>query len=180
MQNEPTFSLAAPVPQPALAISAMPLNARRRGAATSGNAVVEFAFCLPIFVLLLFAVIDMSSLFFTQITLQDAIRMAGRYAVTGNHQADPKNPNQQLSRVNSIVAVAQQQAMGLNISNIQISSAHGGSGSAGGPGDTVTISLTSNVQLLTPFISQFFQNSVYTFTASVQMKNEFFPPGQTN
>jgi len=152
----------------------------RRGSLTAGNAITEFAVVVPLFFLLVFAVVDMASLFYAQTTLQDAVREAGRYAITGQHQPDPKNPGGSLSRVNSIIAVAQQQAMGLNISNIQISSVTGGSGSAGGPGDTVVISLTSNVQLLTPFLSQFFKNGAYTFTVSTRFKNESFPPDQTN
>lgn len=149
-----------------------------RGSSTSGNAILEFAFAVPLFFLLVFAVVDMASLFYTQTTLQDAVRTAGRYAMTGQHQPDGKGGS--LSRVNSIIAVAQQQAMGLNISSIQISSVQGGSGSAGGPGDTVIISLSSNAQLLTPFMSQFFKNGAFTFTVSTRFRNESFPPNQTN
>ena len=150
----------------------------RRGAPTSGNTLTEFAIVVPLFFLVMFAVVDMASLFYTQITLQDAVRSGGRYAITGQHQ--PNGHGGSLSRVNSIIAVVQQQAMGLNISNISVSSVQGGSGSAGGPGDTVLITLTSNVQLLTPFMSQFFRNGVYTFTVSTRFKNETFPPDQAN
>ena len=69
---------------------------------------------------------------------------------------DPNHQGQNLSRVQSIIQVAQQAAMGLDVSNLQIVSANGGTGSAGGPGDTVTISLTTDLQLLTPIIAQFF------------------------
>jgi hypothetical protein len=113
-------------------------------------------------------------------TLQNAVRQGGRYASTGNHQPDPLHPGQNLSRVNSIILVAQQAAMGLNVSNIQISSLAGGAGSAGGPGDTVTLSLTSNVKLLTPIIAHFFTNGTYTFSVSVSFKNEPFPPSSTS
>ncbi len=150
----------------------------RRGSPIAGSAIIEFAIVVPLFFLLVFAVVDMASLFYSQTTLQDAVRTAGRYAMTGQHQPDGHGGS--LSRVNSIIQVAQQQAMGLNISNISVSSVQGGSGSAGGPGDTVLISLTSNVQLLTPFMSQFFRNGVYTFTVSTRFKNESFPPDQTN
>ncbi len=148
--------------------------------ATAGNAITEFALILPLFLLMMCAITDMSRLFYVETTLQNAVRQGGRYASTGNHQPDPLHPGQNLSRVNSIILVAQQAAMGLNVSNIQISSLAGGAGSAGGPGDTVTLSLTSNVKLLTPIIAHFFTNGTYTFSVSVSFKNEPFPPSSTS
>lgn len=152
----------------------------RQFADTSGNAITEFAFVLPLFVMMMCATLDMARLFFTETTLQNAVRAGGRYAITGNHQPDPNNPGQNLSRVNSIIAVAQQAAMGMNVSNLQISSAVGGSGSAGGPGDTVTLSLSNNVQLITPIIAQFFNHGQFPLTVSVSFLNEPFPPNLTN
>lgn len=146
---------------------------------TEGQTLTELALILPLFLLLVFAVCDFGRLFFVEMTLENALRQAGRYAITGNHQPDPKHPGQTLSRVNSIIQVAQQTAIGMDVSNIQISSVDGGSGSAGGPGDTVIISLTSNLKLITPVVSKFFNNGVYTFTVSVRLKNEPFPPGET-
>jgi hypothetical protein len=85
--------------------------------------------------------------------------------------------------VNSIIATAQQAAAGLNVSSnsINISSVKGGAGSAGGPGDIVTISTTNTVQMLTPVIAPFFKpNGTYNVTVSVSFKNEPFPAAQTN
>ncbi len=152
----------------------------RRVTDTSGNAITEFAFVLPLFVLLLCATLDMSRLFFMETTLQNAVRTGGRYAITGNHQPDPNNPGQNLSRVNSIIQVTQQAAMGTDVSNLQISSLVGGSGSAGGPGDTVTLSLSDNVQLITPIIGQFFNHGQFPLSVSVSFLNEPFPPNLTN
>ncbi len=150
------------------------------GGATRGTSLLEFALVAPLVFLLLFAVFDFTHLFYPEMTLQNALRTAGRYGVTGNHLADPMHPGQTLSRVNSIVKVAQQVAIGLDVSNMQISSATGGKGSAGGPGDTLTISLTTNLKLMTPIVARFFQNGVYTFTVAVSFKNEAFPPGNTS
>ena len=156
------------------------VRARRcRHSSTLGSTLTEFAFVVPIFLLLVFAICDFGRLFFVETTFANAARQAGRYAVTGNHQPDPKHPGQTLSRVNSIIAVAQQTALGMDVSNIQISSVDGGSGSAGGPGDTVIITLTSNVKLITPVVAAFFKNGIYTFTVSVRLKNEPFPPSDT-
>ena len=70
--------------------------------------------------------------------------------------------------------------MGINvpIQNIQISSLTNGvwvAGSAGGPGDTVAITVTMGMKLLTPMIEQHFPNGVYTFTASTTFQNQPFP-----
>lgn len=155
------------------------LGIRPRRAFPEGSALTEFALVIPLFLLLVFGVCDFGRLFFVEATLENAVRQAGRYAITGNHQPDPKNPDQNLSRVDSIIQVAQQAAVGIDVTNIQISSVNGGAGSAGGPGDTVIISLTSNVQLITPVIAAFFNNGTYTFTVSVRLKNEPFPPSDT-
>lgn len=140
---------------------------------------MEFALVAPMFLLLFFAIFDFTRLFYAQMTLQNAVRQAGRYAVTGNHLPDPQHAGQNLSRINSIIQVARQAAGGLSLSGIQISSAGGGSGSAGGPGDTVTISLTTTLQLMTPIVANFFPGGAYTFIVSVSFKNEPFPPGNT-
>jgi Flp pilus assembly protein TadG len=149
----------------------------------AGQATVEFAVVVPLFLLLVFGVFDFGRLFFTQMTVQHAVREAGRFAVTGNHQTDPNNPRQTLSRVDSIIQVAKNAAAGIDLSGIQISSVNGGHkglGRAGGPGDTVTISFTVSLKLITPIISRLFgPDGVYTFTASTSFKNEPFPQQQT-
>ena len=145
-----------------------------------GQSLVEFAMIAPLFFFLLFGVVDFGRLFFVQMTLQNAVRQAGRFAITGNHLQDPKNPGQNLSRVNSIIKIATEASAGLDISGITISSAKGGPGSAGGPGDTVTVSITDNLKLITPIIAQFFPSGTYRFTVGVTFKNETFSPAQSN
>src|SRR5271165_6123926 len=152
---------------------------RRKAASARGSSIIEFAVVVPAFFLLLFALLDFSRLFYVQLTLQNAVRQAGRYAITGNHIADPNHPGQNLSRVNFIIQVAQNAAQGLDVSAIQVSSLNGGQGSAGGPGDTVTISLTTKLKLMTGLVAQFFKHDTYTFTVSVSFKNESFPPNNT-
>ncbi len=134
----------------------------------------------PMILLLMFAVFDFARLFYVEMNLQNAVREAGRYGITGNHLSDPNHPGQTLSRVSSIIQVAQQAAIGIDVSNMQVSSVGGGKGSAGGPGDTLIISLTTNLQLMTPIVAQFFTNGTYTFTVGVSLKNEPFPPGNTS
>jgi Flp pilus assembly protein TadG len=144
---------------------------------------VEFALVLPVFLLLLCGVIDFSNVFYNEMTMQNALRQAGRFATTGNTLADPNNPGQNLSRVASIIATAQQAAAGLNMSanSINISSngtgGTGGAANAGGPGDIITISVTGGVPMLTPVIAPFFPpNGTYNYTVSVTFKNEPWKP----
>ncbi len=142
----------------------------------SGQSLVEFALVAPLFFLLVFGITDFGRLFFTQETLQFALREAGRYAVTG--QQMPNGSGGYLSRVNSIKAVAAQKAVGLDASHITISSPEGGTLTpSGGPGQTVVISLTTDLKLITPMIGRLFgSDQTYHFTVSTTFRNEPFNP----
>jgi Flp pilus assembly protein TadG len=156
------------------------VEARQRALnSPEGSSILEFALIAPMFCLLLFAGVDFSRIFCVEMTLQNAVREAGRYAITGNHLPDPEHAGKNLSRVASITEIAQKAALGIDASGIQISSLSGGSRSAGGPGDTVTISLTTHLPLMTPVMAQFFPNGSYTGTVSVSFRNEPFPPSNT-
>jgi Flp pilus assembly protein TadG len=146
----------------------------------SGQSMVEFALVAPLFFLLVFGITDFGRLFFTQETLQFALREAGRYAVTGQHLPDAKNGGN-LSRVDSIKSVAQQKAIGLLTDpNSIVVSSGGVTGFAGHPGDTVVVSLTTNLKLITPMIGRFFGPSqTYTFTVQTTFRNEPFDFSQS-
>ena len=141
-----------------------------------GSAFVEFALVAPLLLLLIFCVLDFGRLFFTQLTLQHALREAGRFAVTGNKLANPGGGSSKMSRVASIKKVAQDAAASLDLTNIQIKSVLGGTNHAGGPSDTITISLTTNVKLLTPLVAAFFPQGASKITASTTFRNEPFDP----
>jgi Flp pilus assembly protein TadG len=158
----------------------LPLSAcrERKLRASRGQTLLEFALVFPMFLMLICGVVDFSHVFYAEMTVQNALRQAGRFATTGNHLQDSNGNN--LSRVSSIITTAQQAAPGFDFSQINISSVAGGAGSAGGPGDIVTISLSSAVPMLTPIMAPFFKpNGAYSFTVSVTFKNEPFLPGQT-
>lgn len=151
----------------------------------AGQSALEFALIMPVFLLLVFGVMDFGRLLFVQENVQQAVNLGARYASTGNHQSgtDPKT-GQPYSRVTSIGNYILQQAsvstsMGATLATVQISSVLGGVGSAGGPQDIETVSVTTTVPLMTPVISNFFPNRQFTFTGSATIKNEPFPPGQT-
>lgn len=156
------------------------LPAKRLSSRDDGGATMEFALVATMMFTVMLGCFEFACLMYGQLTLQGAVREAGRYAMTGNHLPDPNHSGQNLSRIASITQVAQQDAMGLDVSNIQISSLLGGANNAGGPGDTVTISLTANLPLMTALIGQYFTHGVYTTTVSATFRNEPFPPGNSN
>lgn len=146
---------------------------------SEGQTIVEFALVFMLFIFLIFGVVDFGHLFFAEMAVQNAVQEAARFGSTGNHLPDPKNPGQDLSRVSSITTTLQQSLAGAYIKNVQISSLYGGKGSAGGPGDTMTLTVQASVPLLTPLIAGLFPNGRYDFTSSVTIKNEPFPTSET-
>ena len=139
----------------------------------SGQAMVEFAISALIFLLLVFSVIDFSYLFFVRLTLQNAVRQGGRYAITGQAM-------QTQTRYASILQTAQNHSLGFaTSSNTTICSVLSGCGSGGGPGDTVTITIKYPYQFIEPLVALFFTNGSYTITVSSTFVNEPFPPSQT-
>ena len=153
-------------------VASAPASSRARSA-ERGQSLVEMALVLPMFFMLIFAIVDFSHVFYAEMTIQDALRQAGRFAITGNTLSGQ-------SRVASILATAQQAAGSLNLdaNSINISAngagGTGASANAGGPGDIITISMSTGVPMLTPLIAPLFPNGTYNFTVSVTFKNEPF------
>jgi len=139
----------------------------------SGQTLVEFAIAALVFLTLVFVVIDFSYLYFNKLTLQNAVRQAGRYAITG--QAMPSQ-----TRYASILQTVQTYSLGrATSSNTTICGAVLGCGCGGGPGETVTITVTYQYQFITPLVAKFISGGAYAMTVSSSFKNEPFPPGLT-
>jgi len=145
-----------------------------------GVTLIEFVPALMVFLLLTFAIFDFARLFFVELEVQTALQEAARYGSTGNHLPDPNNPGNTLSRITSIIDTFNNDASGLNVTSIVVSSQIGGSGSAGGPGDMLTVSVTVKIPLTTPLIAQMFPGGQYSYTASTTVMNEPFLATQTN
>ncbi len=158
------------------AVGRAPRPPRQR---SRGLATVEIALLLPLLLLLLFATIDFGRMMFTKLTLQHAMREGGRFAVTGKRLEDPSAPGTLQSRIASIKQIVREKSVGVPVDadDIVISSVRGGSDSAGGPGDTVTISLTYSFHFATPLLGQYFNEGRHRFTVSTSFRNEPFPPG---
>jgi Flp pilus assembly protein TadG len=162
-----------------------PSQSRHRSLQKRGGTFVEFALIIPLFFLLTFAIVDFGFLFYQKLTLENAVRQAGRFAVTGNHltTTSANGTVTTETRIQSIVQTATQAAVGLPISNVQISTVQGGTnfiGSAGGPGDPVTVSLSVTYTFFTHFIGRYFPSGKDIFTVSTTFRNENFPPSDTN
>lgn len=145
---------------------------------TRGALLVEAALVLPAFLLLLFATLDLARLYFTQISLQHALREGGRFGVTGRRLPDPLNPLSLQSRVASIQSTVLHAAVGVALQpeDVTIVSVKGGAGSAGGPGDTFTLSMSYEFNFVTPLIGGFFEDGAYRFRVSTTFRSEPFPP----
>lgn len=156
-----------------------------RAQAAAGQSSVEFIGAAFVLFFLICLAMDFGRMFFVQANVQQAVQEGARYASIGTHESgtDP-NTGQPYSRIQSINNTIQQdavgaEAMGVVIPPAQISSALGGTGSAGGPQDIETVAVTVSLALWTPVVAQLFSGGNYTFTASATIKNEPFPPGQT-
>ena len=69
------------------------------GTSQNGQATVEFALAAILFFTVFLAIVEFSHLFYTKLTLQFALREAGRYMITGRADVpDPNDPDNNLSR----------------------------------------------------------------------------------
>jgi Flp pilus assembly protein TadG len=130
--------------------------------------------------LLMFALIDLGRWYWIRETLENAVRQAGRYAVTG--QSLPND-----NRVQSITQVAENAAAGLtNNLTVTVSSSSDAltnwvANSAGGPGDFVKIDIQAPLGFFTPGIGQLFGPSgSNTIDDAVTFRNENFPRSEAN
>lgn len=161
-------------------------NGRMRGRLTDevriapgrrrGLSIVETALAIPICLLLIFGIVDVGRVLFAHMTLQHAVREAGRFAVTGRTSPGSGGSHPRLDSIIQVV-VDDSAPFRLTPSDVQVSSAGGGSGSPGGPGDRVTIAVSYSVRLLTPLIGAFFHNpdGAFVVDVSTTFRNEPFP-----
>lgn len=85
----------------------LPSSPRRSWFSELGVALVETAVVLPIFLLIVFGLVEMGRLFQTYSTVQHAAREGARFAITGRDDIVSGN------RLESIKEVAEERAVGL-------------------------------------------------------------------
>jgi hypothetical protein len=151
----------------------------RLGDAT-GNNIVEAAFALPLFLLLIFSIIDFACIFYVHLALENGISQATRFTVTGNvlPNPEPGHEGQFLNREDSIKLAMRNATPTLTIPDDAITIQHLPDGEdtwlngAGEPGDIVRARVDYDWDILTPLMKPFFDHGQIQLTAESAMKNE--------
>jgi hypothetical protein len=145
-----------------------------------GQAVVELTFAFILFFTMFMAVVEFSHLLYTKLTLQHALRSAGRYMVTGRTGQDSQGvniPRDQMIHgtfcANLIATGVQCPGLGSNFQFVCIGSPCTAPG--GGPEQVVMVTVNLTKQPLIPFGSQFLPSGGFPFQLSTTWKNEPFP-----
>lgn len=145
-----------------------------------GVAAVEFAFAAILFFTLVFSILDWSYLFFTNLTMQHAVREGARYAVTGQSGLDPGGAGDRCAAAREYI---RQQSMGLyeqtsSATTFMTIDPNGNlvnlGGGCYGAGQLIVVQVNSKASPMTPFVRPFFLGTggEYRFSVSTTMKNE--------
>jgi hypothetical protein len=162
---------------------------KESGKGCRGATIVEFAMVLPVFVLLLFGIIEFGRYFFVQHTLQFATREGTRLALVGRTLVENGNP---LSREASIIKEIKDNASlavnredpGLTIRIFPITATYsdpvgwdapGVQPNAGVPGAYMRVRTRYTYTFLTPLIGNFITGAARTIQAEATYRNELFP-----
>lgn len=143
----------------------------------SGTTLVEMAIVAPVFILVLVAIIELSLMFFTTLTMQYAVREGARFAVTG--RANESGTGQ---RYATVIAKIKENSLGMYDRVAPAISVNGTGYTAktysnsmfGVAGDMIVLRLDCSWQVSTPLLSSFFTDGVYKFQVATTMRNEFF------
>lgn len=142
---------------------------------------MEMAMVLPLLLLLTFAIVDFSSLFYVYLALENGVSLATRYGVTGQQMNDPLNPTQLLTRQASVMAAMRQATPTLVIPDSAFTFEHLPTGSStwvggiGGPDEISRVTVNYTWGLITPVVRPFFPGGQINLRVSSTMKNEGFP-----
>ena len=142
----------------------------RRGARTRGQALVELAIVLPVFLVLVLAAIDLGRIFFARITIANSAREGAYEASYGGTYV----ANTGCGASNSVMCAILNEAQGsLTVAPADVawSCSRAGGCTSGAYGDAVTIRVTGHFQLLTPILAVFFggTNVAFSSTASADL-----------
>ncbi|MGN0383442.1 MAG: TadE/TadG family type IV pilus assembly protein [Eubacterium sp.] len=122
-----------------------------------GQAMVEFAMVLPIFLLVLCGIIDFGWLFFNQLSLNNACREAARVSVV-----EEESNREDVARNKIIDYMA---SMGYDEEDIDVDVTTTSEGN-------VVVEAEADMVILTPVLGAFYDNQIYPMKASVTMKSE--------
>jgi len=147
----------------------------------SGQTLVESALCFLMFFTLVFGVIDFAWVYYAKATLQNAVRQAARYAVTGSCNTPPCFQNGSGNRLNTIISTVNTFSFALG-PTVTVTctgacpgySGDGGTNNGGGPGDIVTV--TAHYTFKPWLLGRLFPSGGYVINVTSTFKNESFAP----
>jgi TadE-like protein len=146
-----------------------------------GQAIVELTFAFLIFMTIFYAIIEFSHLLYTKVSLQNALRSAGRYMVTGRTGQDGSGADIPRDQMIHNIFCSNLFAVGIPCpslgSNFQFTCLDppAPSCSGGEPEQTVMVTVNLAKPALIPFFSQFFPAGGVPFTLSTTWRNEPYP-----
>jgi Flp pilus assembly protein TadG len=149
-----------------------------------GAAITELALVLPMFLILLFSIVDFGIYSFAQHTLQFATREGVRLALVGRTLTDPSGS--QMTRVASIIKTIDDCAtVAVDPTQLQISvypvnpdytdpTDWQSTQDAGGPGSYMRVRTRYQYKFITPLIAVLFPGGKIQITAQSTYRNERF------
>jgi hypothetical protein len=145
---------------------------RSRVRGERGASLIEAAIVTPLLLLLTFAVVEFSMMFYAYLALESGVNQAARYAVTGNFA--PGTTRQQ-----SIIAAMRKATPTLTIEDTDFTFEHlvGMTGTVwlpgiGGPDDIGKVTVKYSFEFYTPFSRLFFDGGAINLQVQSAMKNE--------
>ena len=149
----------------------------------NGQAVVEMTFGFLLFFTLFMAIVEFSHLLYAKVTLQHALRTAGRYMVTGQTTKDTNNVDIPRDQKVHDIFCANLIAAGVNCPDLaqfsfkcpELPPPSDCTTPGGGSNQTVVVTVNVAKPTLMPFFSRYFPAGGVTFQLSTTWKNEPFP-----
>lgn len=126
---------------------------------SQGQGLVEFALVLPVFILLLFGVIDIGRLVYINNALSEGAREGARW---GSVQGRSNTPSDVQAHTIGIMSAVPDATV-----TVTCQSPIGTTVSICGSNDILTVAVSSQVTMLTPVISNLIGTNTYTATAKV-------------
>jgi Flp pilus assembly protein TadG len=138
------------------------------------------AIIAPVFLLIMLALVELSLMFFTTLTMQYAVREGVRYAITGRSNLDPNKASQQ--RYAAIIQNIRDNSLGfydkmaprISVNGTSYAETDYGNAMFGAAGDIVVLQIDCGWTVTTPLLSQFFKDGKYSFAVAATMRNEAF------
>ena len=147
------------------AVAARRAPDRRFRDRSTGQALVELAIILPVFLVLTMAAVDLGRIFFAQITIANSAREGAYEAAYGGSF----NAGTDCDSSNTVMCAILNEAQGsLTITPADVTRTCNPSGgcAAGAYGEAVTLEVTGHFDLLTPILAVFFGGTNITFSST--------------